>query len=212
MRHGYVADSGESLVLDDLELSIAAGEIVALTGPSGSGKSTLLRLLGCLDRAHAGTIAVGGVDTTTASARRRRRLRRDRIGYVRQNPADNLIDHLTVRQHFMLATGMGGRTSTGPAELAERLGVAGKWHRRPRELSGGEQQRVAIGFAALGRSDLLLLDEPTGQLDHAIGEQVLDTLDLLRDTGLTIVVATHDPKTARRADRTCRLIDGKVAA
>jgi putative ABC transport system ATP-binding protein len=208
VRYGYLSGQDEATVLRDLDLTVEAGSIVALTGPSGSGKSTLLRVLGCLDRADAGAVRIGGVDTTTASARKRRRLRRDRVGYVRQNPADNLIDHLTVRQHLSMAAGRHG-IRDGVA-LAERLGLAGKLNRRPRQLSGGEQQRAAIAFAALGRSDLLLLDEPTGQLDQAVGSEVLDTFDVLRDSGLTLVLATHDPATAERADRVCRLSDGKV--
>ncbi|MFD0556837.1 putative ABC transport system ATP-binding protein [Stackebrandtia endophytica] len=209
VRYSYLSPADDSPVLRDLDLSVTRGAIVALVGPSGSGKSTLLRLLGCLDRADAGEVRVSGVDTTTASARRRGKLRRHRVGYVRQNPADNLIDHMTVEQHFDMAVAM-SRSRVKPRRLLEQLGLAALASHRPRQLSGGEQQRVAIGFAALGRSDLLLLDEPTGQLDHRVGEQVLDTLETLRDSGLTIMVSTHDPLTAQRADLTHRLNEGRV--
>ena len=211
VRYGYVSTDGEAAVLRGLDLRVPKGGIVALTGPSGSGKSTLLRLLGCLDRADAGRVVIAGVDTTVASARRRRRLRRDRVGYVRQNPADNLIDHMTVIQHLKMAKAM-GRGRAKPERLLDRLGLTDKASRRPKQLSGGQQQRVAIGFAATGRTDLLLLDEPTGQLDRRMGEQVLDTLESMRDDGLTIVLATHDPDTAARADLTYRLGGGVVTA
>lgn len=209
VRYGYGSVGDEATVLRGLDLTVHSGEIVALTGPSGSGKSTLLRLLGCLDRADAGKVEIMGVDTTTASARQRRRLRRDRVGYVRQNPSDNLIEHMTVAQHFRMAKAM-GRSRVKPGPLLNRLGLSGKESHKPKQLSGGEQQRVAVGFAATGRTGLLLLDEPTGQLDHRVGQQVLDALEVLRDGGQTIVIATHDPETAGRADRVYRLNSGKV--
>jgi ABC-type lipoprotein export system ATPase subunit len=198
--------------LRGVDLELAPGTVTALVGPSGSGKSTLLRLLACVDRADAGLVEIDGVDVTGLSRGGRVRLRRRRLGFMFQSPADNLLDYLTVRQHLALGAQLRGLSPCDPQvdELLDRLGLADRAAHLPRELSGGEQQRVAIAFAALGPPALLVADEPTGQLDHTTVDSVLDAFAVLAGVGVAIVAATHDPSVARRADRVVRMRDGRV--
>jgi putative ABC transport system ATP-binding protein len=206
--------SGDSRVaaLRGVDLSVPTGALTALMGPSGSGKSTLLRLLGCLDRADGGEVRVAGVDVTRLSRAARIRLRRRRIGFMVQNPADNLLDYLTVREHLSLGARLRGLAPDDPQIdlLLDRLGLDGRAGHLPRELSGGEQQRAAVAFAAVGPPALLVADEPTGQLDHATVDTVLAALRTLAETGVAVVAATHDPAVTRRADRVVQLRDGVV--
>jgi ABC-type lipoprotein export system ATPase subunit len=204
----------EVRALRGVSLVLPRGAVVALMGPSGSGKSTLLRVLACVDRADRGVVMVDGVDTTRLSTRRRRRLRRQRLGLVVQNPADNLLDYLTVRQHLCLAAQLRGLPGRHPqiGELLDAMGLTGRADHLPRQLSGGEQQRVALAFAALGRPALLLADEPTGQLDHRAAGSVLDAFRVLAAGGMTVLAATHDPLVAARADLVVRLRDGGLDA
>jgi ABC-type lipoprotein export system ATPase subunit len=152
------------------------------------------------------------VEVSRLSRPGRVRLRRDRIGCLFQAPADNLIDYLTVRQHLRLAAQLRGlsKVDNQPAELLNRLGLADRAGHLPRQLSGGEQQRVGIAFAALGPPALLVADEPTGQLDHSTVDSVLDAFAALAAAGVAVVAATHDPAVARRADQVVWLRDGTV--
>ncbi|HEY7222041.1 MAG TPA: ATP-binding cassette domain-containing protein [Micromonosporaceae bacterium] len=195
-----------------VDLDLAPGTFTALVGPSGSGKSTLLRLLACVDRPDGGSIEINGVETATLSRRGRRRLRRRRIGYMFQAPADNLLGYLTVRQHLRLAAQLRGvRPRDGQAEaLLERLGLGDRGRHLPKQLSGGEQQRVGIAFASLGPPVLLVADEPTGQLDHTTVDSVLDGFLAMAEAGVAVVVATHDPAVWRRAQRVVRMRDGVI--
>jgi putative ABC transport system ATP-binding protein len=198
--------------LRGVDLDLAAGTVTALVGPSGSGKSTLLRLLACVDRADGGTIEIDGIDVGRLSRRGRVRLRRHRLGFMFQSPADNLLEYLTVRQHLELGAQLRGLSKKNGQvdELLDRLGLADRAGHLPRQLSGGEQQRVAIAFASLGPPALLVADEPTGQLDHSTVDSVLDAFEVLAATGVAVVAATHDPSVARRADRVVYLRDGRV--
>jgi putative ABC transport system ATP-binding protein len=212
VNRAYHLVGSDVTALQGVDLEIPRGAVTALIGPSGSGKSTLLRLLACVDRPDSGTIAVGGVDVTRLARRDRTRLRRQRLGYLFQAPADNLVDYLTVREHLRLATqlrGMPADDAVGDA-LLDRLGLAGRADHLPRQLSGGEQQRAAIAFNALGPPALLVADEPTGQLDHSTVDSVLDALGALAETGVAVIAATHDPAVTRRADLVVHMRDGRI--
>ena len=200
--------------LRGVDLRLEPGTVTALIGPSGSGKSTLLRLLACVDRPDAGSILVEGIDTARLSRARRVRLRQRHLGYMFQAPGDNLLDYLTVRQHLKLASQMRGvKWQPRVADaLVDRLGLGQREDNLPRQLSGGEQQRAAIAFAAIGPPALLVADEPTGQLDHDTVGDVLDAFAALASTGVAVVAATHDPVVARRADRIVHMRDGRVEA
>lgn len=198
--------------LRGVSLSLPPGAITALVGPSGSGKSTLLRLLAGVDRPDAGRITIQGTEVGGLSRARRVRLRRTRLGFLYQDPADNLLEYLTVREHLALGAALRGLGSRDPqpAELLARLGLTDRADHRPHQLSGGEQQRTAIGFAAVGPPVLLAADEPTGQLDHTTAAEVLAALRVLAGTGAAVVAATHDPAIARQADQVVQLRDGRV--
>jgi ABC-type lipoprotein export system ATPase subunit len=192
-------------------LDVAAGAMTVLLGPSGSGKSTLLRLLAGVDSPDAGQVLLHGQDVATLSARARRSLRRRHVGYVFQDPADNLLDYLTVTEHLALGARLRGRDDPDERQrLLAALGIAGRADHLPRQLSGGEQQRVAIGFAVVGGPTLLVADEPTAQLDHAAGEQVLAALRALADLDVAVVAATHDPVLAEAADAVIPVVDGRT--
>ncbi|MPZ26181.1 MAG: ATP-binding cassette domain-containing protein [Micromonosporaceae bacterium] len=198
--------------LRGVDLRLPAGSITALVGPSGSGKSTLLRLLACVDRPDSGQITIDGVEVAGLSRTRRVRLRRTRLGFLYQSPADNLLEYLTVREHLELGAALRGLSARDPQlpALLDRLGLADRADHRPRQLSGGEQQRTAIGFAAIGPPVLLVADEPTGQLDHTTADEVLAALRVLATTGMAVVAATHDPAVARLADQVLQLRDGQI--
>jgi putative ABC transport system ATP-binding protein len=208
----YRLDGSTVAALRGVSLDLAPGTVTALVGPSGSGKSTLLRLLACVDRADEGLVQIDGVNVTGLSRAGRVRLRRRRLGFMFQSPADNLLEYLTVRHHLELGAQLRGRPRTDPQidSLLDRLGIADRADHLPRQLSGGEQQRVAVAFAALGPPALLVADEPTGQLDHHTVDSVLDAFAVLASMGVAVVAATHDPSVAERADRVIRMRDGKV--
>jgi putative ABC transport system ATP-binding protein len=198
--------------LRGVNLTLEPGTFTALIGPSGSGKSTLLRLLACVDRPDSGDIFIETRNAATMSRGARVRLRRKRLGFMFQNPADNLLDYLTVRQHLRLAAQMRGISTRRRQadELLDRLGISDRANHLPRQLSGGEQQRAAIAFASIGTPALLVADEPTGQLDHDTVDGVLDAFAAMAATGMAIVAATHDPIVSRRADRVVQMRDGQI--
>ena len=203
---------GDVQALRGVDLSLPRGSFTALVGPSGSGKSTLLRLIGCLDRADAGALTIDGVEVTRLSRRRRTRLRRRKIGFLFQAPADNLLGYLTVREHLELGAQLRGLSKRDPqvGELLEALGLADRARHRPAQLSGGEQQRVAIAFASIGTPAVLVADEPTGQLDHSTVDSVLAAFRVLASSGVAVLAATHDPAVASGADRVVTMRDGMV--
>jgi putative ABC transport system ATP-binding protein len=212
VTRSYRVDGSTVDALRGVTFSVPAGAVTALVGPSGSGKSTLLRLLACVDRADAGVVAIDGVNVTRLSRAGRVRLRRRRLGFMFQNPADNLLPYLSVRQHLELGAQLRGRPRTDPQidVLLTRLGLADRRDHLPSQLSGGEQQRVAVAFAAVGPPTLLVADEPTGQLDHHTVDSVLDAFAVMANLGIAVVAATHDPSVAGRADRVIRMRDGQV--
>lgn len=199
--------------LADVSLHVRSGEFVAVMGPSGSGKSTLLHVMGLLDTPDAGEVRIGGRDTAGLSDDELTRMRRDRIGFVFQT--FELIPNLTARENALLPAQVAGRGAAGAerlARLAERLDIAERLDHRPSQLSGGQRQRVALARALINDPVVVLADEPTGNLDSATGDEVLD---LLRDgvdaQGWTVVMVTHDPNAALRSDRIVFLRDGRVA-
>ena len=210
----YRTDGAEQVVLRGVSMTVEPGEWIAVMGPSGCGKSTLLHLLGGLDDPDDGSILLGDQDVCRLGVAARAILRRQRVGYVFQQY--NLIPHLNVVANVELPQRLVGRgrreTKARTAELLGALGLTDKAHALPGTLSGGEQQRVAIGRALANRPDLLLADEPTGALDTAASRAVIELLTAQHDAGQTIVMVTHDLDVADAADRMIHLRDGLVLA
>jgi putative ABC transport system ATP-binding protein len=199
--------------LKGINIDVEAGEFVTVMGHSGSGKSTLLHLVGGLDRATSGCVKVSGHTLHTMSETALAKLRRTSIGFVFQ--FFNLIDNLTVQANIelpaLLANGRNRRAIRNRSnELVERLGIADQARKHPWELSGGEQQRVAIARALINRPRLMLVDEPTGNLDSASSENVLDILSECHERDQTILMVTHDPRAAVRGERVLFLHDGRI--
>src|SRR5215472_498204 len=200
-------------VLTDVTLEIPARQFAAIAGPSGSGKSTLLGLIAGLDRPTAGRIVVNDVELTGLDEDDLARFRRDAIGYVFQS--FHLIPTLTALENVAVPLELGGdaRALERARALLDEVGLGERGHHYPVQLSGGEQQRVAVARAVARRPTLLLADEPTGNLDSATGKQIIDLLVALnRNLGSTLVLVTHDPALAALADRVITLRDGRVAA
>ena len=201
-------------VLRGVDLAIRPGEIVALLGPSGSGKSTMLQAVGLLEGGFGGRIEIGGVDATTLSADDRTALRRDRIGFVYQ--FHHLLADFSALENVVLPQLIAG-TDRGAAEaraleLLQALGLGTRTSHRPSQLSGGEQQRVAVARALANRPALVLADEPTGNLDEATADKVLaQFVELVRGAGSAAIIATHNERLARSMDRVVRLHEGRLA-
>jgi putative ABC transport system ATP-binding protein len=202
---------GPLQVLRGVSLSLQGGGTLALTGESGSGKSTLLHLVAALDAPDAGSIRIGGTELATLDEAGRAALRRTRIGLVFQQ--FNLVPSLTVAQNIAFQARLAGRHDPAfCADLAGRLGLAGLDVRYPEALSGGQQQRVAIARALAHRPALILADEPTGNLDEATGDAVLDLLlQLVAETGAGLLMVTHSTRLAARLDRRLHLSRGQLA-
>ena len=200
-------------VLDDADLSLAAGEVVALVAPSGAGKSTLLHVAGLLDSCDAGTVSVDGADMTRAGEAARTAARRQDIGFVYQFhhllPEFSALENVVLPQLANAVPATDARTRAG--ELLTRVGLGERFEHRPAALSGGEQQRVAFCRALANGPKVLLADEPTGNLDPATAQDVFAALmELVRGTGLAAVIATHNRELASIMDRIVRLEDGKL--
>lgn len=198
--------------LRGVNLTVQAGEYVAIMGPSGCGKSTLLNVLGCLDRPTAGTYELDGLDASDLDPDARAAVRSERLGFVFQD--FHLLPRTTALENVELPL-LYGRTPPAEQrrlaiEALSRVGLGDRAAHTPRELSGGQQQRVAIARALVTEPALLLADEPTGNLDSETGAGVLALLDELHGKGLTIVLVTHDPDVGARADRIVRMRDGRV--
>jgi putative ABC transport system ATP-binding protein len=198
-------------ILKGLSFRVERGEWIALTGPSGSGKSTLLGLLAGIDTPTGGRLVIEGVDITCMSEQRLARVRNEKIGIVFQ--FFHLLPTLTALENVEVPLYVSSRSQQASqlaCEMLELVGLGDRLAHRPHQLSGGEQQRVAIARALVTRPSIALADEPTGNLDSATGQAVLDLFQSLRqELGLTVVVATHDPVVAHHADRELHLLDGR---
>ena len=200
-------------VLTDVSLDVPAGQFLAIAGPSGSGKSTLLGLIAGLDQATAGRIEVAGVDITALDEDALARFRRDHVGYVFQS--FHLLPTLTAQENVAVPLELAGEAGAAEraASLLAEVGLAERAHHYPVQLSGGEQQRVAVARAMARRPPLLLADEPTGNLDSATGKQIIELLvGMNRRLGSTLVLVTHDTALAAHADRVVTLRDGRVVS
>jgi putative ABC transport system ATP-binding protein len=209
----YRSGGRDLTVLKDITFSLESGAFLAILGPSGSGKTTLLGLLAGLDRPSAGSVYLEGQELGALTEDERARLRAEKVGFVFQ--AFQLIPTLTAQENIQVPLELRGDSRAAPRarELLERVGLEGRGHHYPAQLSGGEQQRVAVARAFSSRPKILFADEPTGNLDAATGATIIDLLVALnRDLGTTLVLVTHDLDLAARARRTIRLADGSVVA
>jgi putative ABC transport system ATP-binding protein len=208
----YVSGGREITVLRDITFELEPGGFLAVTGPSGSGKSTLLGLLAGLDRPARGRVLLDGHDLSSLSEDQRAEVRAEKVGFVFQS--FHLIPTLTAQENIqvpMELRGEDGRARAG--ELLQRVGLGDRGHHYPAQLSGGEQQRVAVARAFVHGPRILFADEPTGNLDAANGSNVVSLLgELNRELGTTLVLVTHDPDLASRAHRVLRLRDGAVVS
>ncbi|MDD9988772.1 MAG: ABC transporter ATP-binding protein [Spirochaetaceae bacterium] len=212
----FKTDEVEVVALQGLDLEIEAGEVMAIIGSSGSGKSTLLNILGGLDRPSAGTVEVGGADLLKFSPQDLVRYRRETVGFVWQNSARNLVPYLTAAENVevpMLLARRRGRRRQRALELLRQVGVDHRAGNRLMELSGGEQQRVAIAVALANEPPLLLADEPTGNVDSQTARHLLATFrEVNRDLGVTVVIVTHDRAVAQAVSRVVAIRDGRTSS
>jgi len=220
VHKSYRMGATRVVVLKGLDLLVREGEFVAIVGASGSGKSTLLHILGGLDRPDKGLVQFQGRDVNRMGARELNRYRNETVGFVFQ--FYHLLDELSVLENVILPAMisrsiaswlmMRHRARKRGQELLEQLGLQERARHKPYQLSGGERQRAAIGRALMNQPKLLLADEPTGNLDSATGNGILNVFDRLNHAGQTIVLVTHDERVAHRAQRIITLMDGRVKA
>jgi putative ABC transport system ATP-binding protein len=208
----YRTERVETVALDSVSLEVKKGELLSVMGPSGCGKSTLLNLMGLLDEPSSGRIEIDGEPVQALGERRRARLRNEKVGFIFQS--FHLVGDLSVVDNVeipLLYRRMGGRKRRKLAlEALERVGLASRVTHFPAQLSGGQQQRAAIARAIVGRPSMLLADEPTGNLDSQMGEEVMGILESLNaQEETTVVMVTHDARLAQRTGRTVRLFDGR---
>ncbi|MGN6776999.1 MacB family efflux pump subunit [Rhizobium sp.] len=212
VRREYQSGDRTIAVLQDVDLSIAEGEMVAIVGPSGSGKSTLMNIIGLLDRPTAGTYAIAGEETHRLDSDALSKLRREHFGFIFQRY--HLLSELTAIGNVEVPAIYAGQPSetrrARAAALLERLGMSERNSHRPGQLSGGQQQRVSIARALMNNGNVILADEPTGALDRQSGEEVLRILGELHGEGHTVVIVTHDMNVAARADRIIEISDGRI--
>ncbi|MDO9033840.1 MAG: ABC transporter ATP-binding protein [Methanoregula sp.] len=208
----YPLKSGDVTALNHISFEVQRGEFISIMGPSGSGKSTLLTLMGCLDKPTSGSISMSGVPIRDMSDMELTSLRRDRIGFIFQYfnlfPLLNIIENVSFPQ--MLKSGVNevrAREVLRAVQLDEKL-----YTHTPMELSGGQQQRVAVARALINDPDILLCDEPTGNLDSKTGASIMELMTELNKNGATIIVVTHDPNVANYTNRTIRIVDGCIAS
>ncbi len=198
--------------IKDIDLSLDAGEYVAIMGPSGSGKSTLLNVIGLLDRPTAGTYLLTAQDVTQLSDNEIAQVRQTKIGFVFQ--FFHLVPRLTAAENIALPMTLAGippaQRRERVTEVLESIGLSERAHHRPDQLSGGQRQRVAIARATVMNPSVILADEPTGNLDSKSGQDVLRILELLNEQGIMLLVVTHDPEIGARARRRIRIVDGAI--
>ena len=203
--------------LDHVDLEVPIGQMTVVAGPSGSGKSTLLGLIACMQRPDDGRVMIGDTDVLVLTRRARRELRRDRLGIVLPQPSENLLDQLDAADNVRWAAGRrAGRAaelaSAELDELLEAVGLASARNRRVRELSGGEQQRLAVACALAGGPELVILDEPTASLDRVNARSLVDVLAVVTSRGATMIIATHDPLVIEAAGVVMELDHGRRVA
>ncbi len=210
-RH-YQVGSETVNALKDFTLEIQSGDYLSVMGPSGSGKSTLLNQLGLLDTPNSGSYKINDLETTQLGEAERAQLRNKKIGFVFQ--AYHLIDRLTALENVELPLMLIGTDPTErkarAIELMERLGLGRYIHQRPQQLSGGQRQRIAIARAVITHPEILLADEPTGNLDQASGAKVVELLEQLNGDGITLVIVTHDSELGARARKQVKMVDGQL--
>ena len=210
----YRTDKVETLALKDVDLHVKKGEFVAMMGPSGCGKSTLLNVIGLLDRPGQGSVEVEGIPITRYRDKQVASLRNSTFGFIFQSfhliPDLRVIDNVELPLLYR-KMGAGERRRLARQAL-EKVGLSARMDHYPNQLSGGQQQRVAIARAIVGEPQVLLADEPTGNLDSKMGEEVMDILLKLNEEGTTVVMVTHDEREARRTNRIVRVFDGQLVA
>lgn len=200
---------GPLKALDDVSLKVDEGEWVAIMGPSGSGKSTMMNIISCLDKPSLGEVLLDGVDIAKESSKKLTEIRRDKIGLIFQQ--FHLVNYLTAVENVMVAQYYHSMPDEKEAlEALERVGLKDRAKHLPSQLSGGEQQRVCIARALINHPEIILADEPTGNLDEANENIVLDIFQQLHDEGTTLIVVTHDPEVGEVAQRTIVLNHGKI--
>ena len=209
----YAGPEAGVAVLSGVDLSVEAGQVVALRGPSGSGKSTLLNILGCLDRPTSGEYLLGGTDVAGLSRTEQAWVRLNYLGFIFQS--FHLLPHSTALENVVLPLQYTGKSKKQSLEmgmaLLERVGLGHRVDHRPAQMSGGERQRVAIARSLVNNPRVLLADEPTGALDTRTGNEIMALLlELQRERGMSIVLVTHDPRVANSADRQVFLLDGRI--
>jgi putative ABC transport system ATP-binding protein len=207
----YRTDRIETTALDNINLAVEKGELVSIMGPSGCGKSTLLNLMGLLDEPSKGKVELDGITINGQGDRELARVRNERIGFIFQQ--FHLVSDLSVLDNVeipLLYRKMSNKERRKAALAAlDRVGLSSRTRHFPTQLSGGQQQRVAIARAIVGRPSILLADEPTGNLDSQMGDEIMEILEGLNSEGTTVVMVTHDPRLAERTNRTVRLFDGR---
>jgi putative ABC transport system ATP-binding protein len=213
VRKVYEVADEEVVAVDHADLTVGAGELVALVGPSGSGKTTLCSIAGGLLAPTSGSVAIGGEDISAYSQTQLTRFRQEQVGFVFQ--AVNLVPFLTARENLLVVDELGRRTGTAARrradQLLEELGLADRARNLPAQLSGGQRQRVAIGRALMNEPDLVLFDEPTSALDTHLGEQVMELIRTeLGARNTAAVVVTHDDRMTHYCDRVVRIVDGRL--
>ncbi|MEO8277773.1 MAG: ABC transporter ATP-binding protein [Thermoanaerobaculia bacterium] len=212
----YTLGEVEVRALDGISLAIPAGEFVAIMGPSGSGKSTLMNIVGCLDRPTSGTYILDGIDASGLDKNARAEVRNAKIGFVFQN--FNLLARTTALENVELPMLYSDRLSTATErrerarEMLLRVGLKGREDHRPSQLSGGQQQRVAIARALVNDPAILLADEPTGNLDSKVSEEIMAILQELNAQGRTVITITHEPDIAQFAQRIVAFKDGRIVS
>jgi putative ABC transport system ATP-binding protein len=208
----FRTDEVETTALNDVTFEINEGEFVAIMGPSGCGKSTLLNILGLLDNPSSGEYSFEGTNVSGFTERQRARVRKDNIGFVFQS--FNLIDELNVYENVELPLIYQGISSSQRKErvneVLEQMQISHRKKHFPLQLSGGQQQRVAVARAVVGKPKLILADEPTGNLDSAHGEEVMNLLEKLNQNGTTLIIVTHSQRDAEYSQRIIRLFDGQI--
>lgn len=212
LKKVYRTANVETTALSQINIEISAGEFIAIMGPSGCGKSTLLNVMGMLDTPSAGRYAFNGEDVASYAENKLAEIRKRNIGFIFQS--FNLVDELSVFDNVELPLlyqkVAASERRHRVEEVLERVGIAHRAEHRPQQLSGGQQQRVAVARAVVTNPRLILADEPTGNLDTANGEEVLDLLNQLNGEGTTVVMVTHDASHSDHASRVIRMLDGRV--